>query len=61
MVNRLKEFNIILDDVSIVSLTYGKEFTMAIEQKQIAQQDAEKAKFMVEAAIQNKKSTLIKA
>ena len=61
MVNRLKEFNIILDDVSIVSLTYGSEFTKAIEQKQIAQQNAERAKFLVDKAIQDKKSTLIKA
>ena len=55
MVNRLKEFNIILDDVSIVSLTYGPEFTKAIEQKQIAQQNAERAKYLVEEAIQYKK------
>ena len=38
MSQRLKEFNIILDDVSIVSLNYGSEFTKAIEEKQIAQQ-----------------------
>ena len=47
----MKDFNIILDDVSIVSLTYGTEFTKAIEQKQIAQQKAERAKFLVEKAI----------
>lgn len=61
MSERLKDFNIILDDVSIVSLTYGSEFTKAIEQKQIAQQNAERAKFLVLTAIQDKKSTLIKA
>lgn len=61
MMQRLKEFNIILDDVSIVSLTYGQEFTKAIEEKQIAQQRAERAKFLVERAVQDKKSTLIKA
>ena len=31
--NRLKQFNILLDDVSIVQLTFGQEFTRAIEQK----------------------------
>lgn len=61
MMNRLKDFNIILDDVSIVSLTYGQEFTRAIEEKQIAQQKAERAKFLVEKAIQDKKTTIIKA
>ena len=61
MMQRLKDFNIVLDDVSIVSLTYGQEFTKAIEEKQIAQQKAERAKFLVDRAIQDKKSTLIKA
>jgi len=31
--NRLRSFNILLDDVSIVQLTFGSEFTKAIEQK----------------------------
>lgn len=29
-------------------MTFGQEFTKAVEQKQIAQQDAERAKFIVE-------------
>jgi len=29
-------------------MTFGKEFTNAVEQKQIAQQEAERAKFIVE-------------
>ena len=61
MMQRLKDFNIVLDDVSIVSLTYGAEFTKAIEEKQIAQQKAERARYLVDRAIQDKKSTLIKA
>lgn len=28
--------------------TFGKEFTQAVELKQVAQQDAEKARFLVE-------------
>jgi len=34
---RAKDFRIVVDDVSITELTFGKEFTQAIEQKQIAQ------------------------
>lgn len=34
---RALEFKIVVDDVSITELTFGKEFTNAIEQKQIAQ------------------------
>ena len=58
---RLVEFHIVLDDVSITDLHFGPEFTKAIEDKQIAQQQAERAKFQVEQAIQDKRSTIIKA
>lgn len=58
---RANEFMIILDDVSITDLGFGAEFTKAIEEKQIAQQQAERAKYLVEQAIQDKKSTIIKA
>ena len=58
---RLVEFHILLDDVSITDLHFGPEFTKAIEDKQIAQQQAERAKFQVEQAIQDKRSTIIKA
>jgi hypothetical protein len=42
-------------------LTFGKEYTAAIEAKQVAQQDAERAKFVVDKAIQDKKSAIIRA
>jgi len=44
---RLRDFNIILDDVSIVDLVFGSEYAKAVENKQIAQQQAERAKFIV--------------
>ena len=34
---RLKDFYIVLDDVSITDLHFGAEYTKAIEEKQIAQ------------------------
>ena len=37
-----------LEDVSITHLTFGQEFTNAVEQKQIAQQEVERARFVVE-------------
>ncbi|RRT80707.1 hypothetical protein BHE74_00056878 [Ensete ventricosum] len=52
---------IALDDVSITSLSFGKEFTNAIEAKQVAAQEAERAKFIVEKAEQDKKSAIIRA
>lgn len=61
MTDRAANFNIALDDVSITSLTFGKEFTAAIEAKQVAAQEAERAKFVVEKAEQDKRSAIIRA
>jgi len=44
---RAQEFNIILDDVSITDLQFSRDFASAIEQKQVSQQRAERAKFIV--------------
>ncbi|KAI5970625.1 PHB1 [Candida margitis] len=58
---RANEFNIELEDVSITHMTFGREFTKAVEQKQIAQQDAERSKYLVEKAEQEKKASIIRA
>lgn len=58
---RADEFNIELEDVSITHMTFGREFTKAVEQKQIAQQDAERSKYLVEKAQQEKKASIIRA
>lgn len=58
---RLKDFMIQVDDVSITELTFGKEYARAIEDKQIAQQEAFKAEYLVQKAEQEKKMTIIKA
>jgi len=44
---RAKNFNILLEDVSITQLTFSREYTAAVEAKQVAQQDAERAKYWV--------------
>ncbi|CAL9732462.1 prohibitin-1 [Monosporozyma unispora] len=58
---RANEFGIKLEDVSITHMTFGIEFTKAVEQKQIAQQDAERAKFLVEKAEQERQASVIRA
>lgn len=61
LTERASNFNLALDDVSITTLSFGKEFTHAIEAKQVAAQEAERAKFVVEKAEQDKKSAVIRA
>jgi prohibitin 1 len=61
LMRRAGQFNIALEDVSITHMTFGKEFTRAVEQKQIAQQDAERARFIVERAEQERQANVIRA
>ena len=61
MQQRSQDFRILIDDVSITELTFGQEFTTAIEEKQITQQQAERARYLVQKAIQDKNSAIIKA
>lgn len=61
LIKRSAEFNILLDDVSLTHLTFGQEFTKAVELKQVAQQEAERAKFVVEKAEHEKTAAVIKA
>jgi prohibitin 1 len=61
LIERLSDFHLTLDDVSITHLTFGKEFTHAIEQKQVAHQEAEMAKFIVQRAEHERQATVIKA
>lgn len=61
LVKRATEFNIHLEDVSITHMTFGREFTKAVEQKQIAQQEAERARFTVEKAEQERQASVIRA
>jgi prohibitin 1 len=61
IVARASSFNILMDDVAITHLTYGKEFARAIEEKQVAEQEAERQKFVVLKAEQERQATVIRA
>ena len=50
--NRLERYGIIVQDLSITNFAFSTEFTKAIEAKQVAQQQSEQAKFLVEKAKQ---------
>ncbi|CAL5220644.1 g2688 [Coccomyxa viridis] len=58
---RAREFNIMVDDIAITHLSFGTEFTKAVEAKQVAQQDAERARFVVLKADQERKAAVIRA
>merc|ERR1712151_1080706 len=61
IVARAHQFSILMDDVSITHLTYGKEFARAIEEKQVAEQQAEQQKFVVLKSEQERQATVIRS
>merc|ERR1711964_945938 len=58
---RASEFAIHIDDVAITHLNFSPDFEKAVEMKQVAQQQADRAKFLVQKADEEKKATIIKA
>jgi len=61
LTRRALRFNLVLDDVSITHVAFSPEFTHAVEAKQIAQQTALRAAFLVDQAIQEKQSIIVRA
>jgi prohibitin 1 len=61
LMTRAADFGITLEDVAITHLSFGVEFTKAVEQKQVAEQDAERAKFVVMLAEQERNAAIIRA
>lgn len=47
---RLEKYGIVVDDLSITNFKFSAAFSKAIEDKQVAQQNAERARFNLEAA-----------
>lgn len=56
LTERATRFNLVLDDVSITHVAFSTEFTHAVEAKQVAQQTALRAAYLVDQAIQEKQA-----
>lgn len=61
LIKRAGDFNLLLDDVAITHLSYGTEFSRAVEQKQVAQQEAERSRFVVAKSEQERRAAIIRA
>jgi len=61
LIERAKDFQIILDDVAITDTGFSPRFTQSIEQKQIAQQQAFQAQYTVQEAKQTKQEKIVAA
>merc|ERR1719203_2633520 len=61
LVARAADFNILLDDVAITHLNFSPVYEAAVEAKQVSQQQAERARYLVLKAQEEKKRTIIHA
>jgi prohibitin 1 len=61
LIKRADNFHMVLDDVAITHLSFGREYAKAIEQKQVAQQEAERQHYLVLKADQERKASVIRA
>lgn len=61
LTDRAKDFSLIVDDVAITELSFSREYTAAVESKQVAQQEAQRAQFLVEKAKQDQKQKIVQA
>jgi len=61
LTQRAEDFNIKLEDVAITHLSFSPEYEKAVESKQVAQQQAERARYLVLKAQEEKKKTIIHA
>jgi len=53
LIVRLKQYGLIVKDISLVDLDFTKEFNHAVEQKQIAEQQAKQAEYVALKATQD--------
>merc|ERR1719219_2418913 len=58
---RCSDFWMVLDDVAITELSFSPQYTHAVENKQVAQQDAQRATFIVEKAKQERQEKIVNA
>lgn len=58
---RSTDFDLVFDDVAITDLRFSNEFSMSIEQKQVAEQMAFKAQFEVQMQEYDTEARIIRA
>jgi len=61
LLERALDFDIILDDVALTELAFSPQYAAAVEAKQVAAQEAQRASFYVERAIQSRQEKIVQA
>lgn len=61
LTKRATDFGIVLEDVALTHLSFSQDYSKAIELKQVAQQEAERSKYIVLKAEQERAAAVIRA
>jgi len=61
LLKRADDFGILLEDVALTHLSFSAEYARAIEFKQVSQQEAERSKYVVLKAEQERRAAVIRA
>jgi regulator of protease activity HflC (stomatin/prohibitin superfamily) len=59
--SRLAQYNIAVDDISLVNIHFSQRFSEAVEAKQIAEQEAKRAEFLAQKATQEAQAEINRA
>ncbi|XP_074275116.1 prohibitin-3, mitochondrial-like [Silene latifolia] len=61
LTKRAKDFYIMLDDVAIIHLVYGNVFSKAVQNRLVAQQEADRSEYVIMKCEQEKLAAVIRA
>ncbi|AYU77748.1 PHB1 / prohibitin 1 [Leishmania donovani] len=61
MQEKVNQFGLIIEDLSLVDIQFGADFMTAVEQKQVAQQEAERYRYVVMENEQKRRAAVVRA
>lgn len=61
MQEKVNQFGLQLEDLSLVDIQFGHDFMVAVEQKQVAQQEAERYRYVVLENEQKRQAAIVRA
>lgn len=61
MQDKVNQFGITIEDLSLVDIQFGHDFMAAVEQKQVAQQEAERFRYVVLENEQKRRAAVVRA
>jgi len=61
MQEKVYQFGLTLEDLSLVDIQFGNDFMVAVEQKQVAQQEAERYRYVVLENEQKRRAAVVRA